>query len=131
LLLWVRRHRWTVFEAYLTAYSAIIFIWPFYDTRFWYPIIPIVSFIVVDEIRVRGLLASRRVRLAVAGYGLYFLATGAVAHAFNIRRSLNPDWVVQQYESVTDDQSIHAGLGHSTSTQVDSSVVRMLKVIRP
>ena len=131
VLLWIRRRRWTVFEPYLIAYAAIIFIWPFYDARFWLPVIPIVALIVVDEIRVRGALEARRFRVALTAYGLYVLATGTIAHALNIRRSMNPNWLVQQYSSEPEDQSILAGLGQSTSPKVDSSVVRMLRSIRP
>lgn len=131
VLLWVRRSRWTVFDPYVVVYSAIISIWPFYDPRFWLPVIPIAALIVVDEIRVRRAFAASRFRIALTAYGVYFLVTGTAAHALNLSRSLNRDWLTQYYSRGPFGESVLVGLGRSTSTHADSAIVRMLESMKP
>lgn len=131
VLLWVRRKRWTIFEPYLLAYAVIIFAWPFYDARFWLPVIPLIAIVVSDEVNFRGLTTRRPVRLVLVAYVLYFLATGTVAHAVNIGRSLNPDWLTVQYSNDPVGQSILTGLGAAHYDGADSAIVGMLLRINP
>ncbi len=131
LLLWIRRRRWTVFEPYLAVYAAIISVWPFYDARFWLPVIPIIALIVVDEIRTHEVTIRRPVRIAINAYALYFLLTGVAAHGVNLARSLDPEWQRRQYAHDLVGRSILAGQGQPVTEPVDPVIVRLLRSITP
>ena len=71
---------------YAVLYTGIILIWPFYDPRFWLPLIPVLG--------LGGWLVAERwwerpaVRWTVQGYAGGFLALGLAALVFSTRISL-------------------------------------------
>jgi hypothetical protein len=63
-------------EVYLICYTAILFAWPYYDARFWLPVIPLLI--------TYSLLAVKRLELpdsVVAIYGIAFATLGLIAIA--------------------------------------------------
>ena len=70
-------------EVFLCGYAAVLFVWPYYDARFWLPAIPLLfAFAAVSVERLM------RVRLApqlVAAYVVLFALLGAGAIAYSSR----------------------------------------------
>ncbi len=74
-----RRKQFGVTEVYLVSYVAVILVWPFYDPRFWLPVIPLL-------IAYSGLSLRRFMRREIAahvceGYVLMFVVLGLVTLA--------------------------------------------------
>jgi hypothetical protein len=95
LLLFRARRRWTPGRTFLVFYMVMIFAYPRYcELRVWLPTIPLFALEIVSALNSAGwdLTAfdpvrsgsSRRLRMAVAGYSLYFLSTGFVALGYSV-----------------------------------------------
>jgi hypothetical protein len=71
-------------EVYLICYIAILFAWPYYDARFWLPVIPLLI--------AYSLLAVKRLKLpnnVVAIYCIAFATLGLTAIAYSTRISFS------------------------------------------
>ena len=69
-------------EVFLVCYTAILFTWPYYDARFWLPVLPLLAAYCA--------LAAQRLRLPavlVAAYCLVFAVLGFGALAYSTRIS--------------------------------------------
>jgi hypothetical protein len=76
--LWSRRRRISLVEGYLTGYIGILLIWPFDDTRFIAPIIPLLF--TYAWLGLRALNPPQRgLRCFVVSYCVIFCFLGAVA----------------------------------------------------
>jgi Na+/H+-dicarboxylate symporter len=70
---------------YGAVYVAVVFAWPYYTSRLWMPIVPLIVLSAVTAAR-----SSRRTSVRNIGraYFLWFILTGAAALAFITRASL-------------------------------------------
>ena len=83
-----RRKQFGVVEAYVISYVAVILVWPFYDPRFWLPVIPFL--IAYSGLSLRRLMQRESVaRQIVRGYVLMFVVIGLVTLASNTTMSLS------------------------------------------
>ncbi len=74
-----------IVKAYLVFYSVLMFNWPFYDPRFWVPVLPLVAVVVImSSFPVSGL--SRN--LQVTAFTVYMLI-GVVSIGYMTYTSLN------------------------------------------
>lgn len=56
--IWMRRRTFGPIELFLFGYAAILFVWPYYDPRFWLPVLPLLfgyAGITVERLVRRGL----------------------------------------------------------------------------
>jgi len=70
-----------IVKAYLFFYTVLMMNWPFYDPRFWVPVLPLVAVVLVQY------LASVK-RIWMVAVGIYFLL-GAAAVGYQTYTSLN------------------------------------------
>ena len=78
VLFGISKTKFTSTEVYVLSYLAIIFAWPYYDTRFWLPVIPfVIGYSVVTLKQVSGKRISRKLVYAYSyvfcGIGLWWL----------------------------------------------------------
>lgn len=90
-----RRKRFGAVEAYFITYVAIILVWPFYDPRFWLPVIPLL-------IAYSALSLGRVARVAIGGellgaYAIAFAVMGLVALATTTSLSFSGDRFPEAY----------------------------------
>lgn len=82
--LWSRRRRFSHVEAYLTAYVGILLIWPYEDTRFFAPVIPLL--LAFAWLGLRSLNPQpRTLARFVSIYAAAFCLFGAVAMGDSLR----------------------------------------------
>lgn len=74
-----RRKQFGVTEAYFVSYAAVILVWPFYDPRFWLPVIPLL--IAYSGLSLRRLMRREIVAYICEGYMLMFVVLGLVTLA--------------------------------------------------
>jgi hypothetical protein len=69
-----------VISTYLIAYCLLLFNWPFFDARFWIPVLPYMAVVIVSVIGVpRKSGASRGVRVLMGIY--FFMGLGAAGYS--------------------------------------------------
>jgi len=67
-------------EAFMISYMCILFAWPYYDARFWLPVIPLL--IAYSELSVKRIRVPKSV---VTIYCLVFVVFGLAAIAYSTR----------------------------------------------
>ncbi len=78
-----KRNRISPTEVYMACYIGILFMWPYYDSRFWLPVIPLV--IAYSVLAGRSLKVPHSVAIV---YKSAFATLGFVAIAYSTRISL-------------------------------------------
>src|ERR1035437_1351297 len=68
------RKQFGVVETYFSSYVAVILVWPFYDPRFWLPVIPFL--IAYSGVALRRLIQSKIVLYVFEGYVVIFAVMG-------------------------------------------------------
>ena len=79
------RKQFGVVEAYFLSYIAVILVWPFYDPRFWLPVIPFL--IAYSGLALKRLIQGEIVKHIVEGYVMMFVLMGILMLASNTRLS--------------------------------------------
>lgn len=74
-----RIHLWKSVDVYMMTYLGILLVWPYYATRFWIPVLPLVFAYILDGADKLKLL---RLRL-LAPAAFYYLATGILALGYS------------------------------------------------
>jgi hypothetical protein len=130
---WMLRRGMLPLVAYLLAYFGLMMAWPYYDTRFWIPLLPIFA------LAVWGMLLDfstnkNALRLGLAGIFACHFILGSVALAFSTRISLSGSMVGEFFgdEStrMTYREAFQNGLPVE-SELVHSGKVRILKIFEP
>ena len=70
-------------DVFVVSYVAILFVWPYYDTRFWVPVVPLL--IAYAGQFFSHVLRSRLLRRVVAVYMAVFVALGLLALGYSTR----------------------------------------------
>ena len=81
--LWMRRRRFGPVELFFLGYAAILFVWPYYDPRFWLPVLPLLfgyAATAVDRVIQRGLNKE-----LIAAYVMVFSMVGILVLGVSIR----------------------------------------------
>ena len=121
------RPQFGVVETYFVSYSAIILVWPFYDPRFWLPVIPLLM--AYSGLALKRLAQNRITVRMVEGYVMMFVFLGISSLASDTRVSFSGSGFADLYSE---------GRYHSTycavwpckdldSTKVDPDGVHLLR----
>jgi hypothetical protein len=120
-----RRTRWSHVDAYIVTFASIVLIWPFTDSRFWIPIIPLMPLYVLEGLdrliwRNPTSPASRWQRRATAVYAVFFGLAGLAAHAYSVRLTLSGSAFPDRYGSGSHSAAYRRVLlGEESSTPLD------------
>ena len=76
-----------VVETYFVSYAAIILVWPFYDPRFWLPVIPFL--IAYSALALKRVIKWNSGEPIVASYVMMFVLAGLVTMVCNTVLSLS------------------------------------------
>ena len=124
---WARRRRFGPVEAFVLCYSALLFLWPFGDARFWLPVIPLITgWLAWAAGELTHQYAVRPVFLAYAGT---FALLGFVGQTLNARRSLAGDRFPLTYRDDYLGPAYRVAWGQgskSDSVAADPTVVSMI-----
>jgi hypothetical protein len=82
-----RRKQFGVIDVYFVSYVAVILVWPFYDPRFWLPVIPFL--IAYSGLGLKRLAQRKLVVHIVEVYIMAFAVVGVCTIAFNTVLSLS------------------------------------------
>ena len=119
--------------AYLFFYLGLMMLWPYYDTRFWIPLLPIFSLAVWGWL---AELASDRklLRLSVLGVLGCHILLGIVAMAFSTRISMAGNRVSEYFGEETTRMTYREALRNGLPVEaglVHPGKVRILQVFEP
>ena len=124
--------RFPPLAVYAAAYSAIILVWPFYDPRFWMPLVPILALCAWYACeRWHAVLV---VRLGIAAYAAVFLALGFLALGISTRLSFSDQRFPDLYGDGTLRDSYREAFGlaaKGTSQNADPRYVHILRRFEP
>lgn len=87
--LWRRRHDIGPADVFLASTSAIIFVWPFGDPRFWLPVLPVALGLAAWAMT--PVLNRRALRPLLGGIVAIFIVFGLAGQAYSARLSLAGD----------------------------------------
>jgi hypothetical protein len=118
---------------YFISYCVLMLVWPYYDSRFWLPVVPLMAVFAVEAADY-AYRARPRLRWVFGAYTVLFLGLGVAALGFSARISLSGREFSEVY-----------GDGHSRMTyrfaldngkpvdmsEVDVGVVRLLAIFEP
>ena len=77
----IRRKQFGSVDAFFISYLAVLLVWPYYDPRFWLPVVPLL--IAYCGLTLKPALQNRFARQAVAGYLMVFSIIGFSALTSN------------------------------------------------
>ena len=80
-----RRGHWGPVDVFFAGYSGVIFVWPFYDPRFWLPVIPLLF--AYSGLGLGYLVRNRVAKAAVGLYLARFALIGFLTLSSNVRIS--------------------------------------------
>ena len=80
--LYIRRRQLHIVDLFFITYMAIILTWPFPDSRFWLPVIPLLAAYVA--VFFFDVLRGRMALIAASAYTFCFTVTGGVAIAYSL-----------------------------------------------
>jgi len=88
-LLFIRKNNIPfIVKAYLLFYSLLMFNWPFYDPRFWVPVLPFVAAVVAESVR-SARKAGKRVRAPLIVFLALYFTLGIASIGYITYTSLN------------------------------------------
>ncbi len=115
-------------KAYILFYCIIIFNWPFYDPRFWVPLMPIIAAVVLQSLAVNE---NKALKILSTAMLIVYIILGLSASGYMVYTSLNKKVLARtQAKGVyRNEYEIHFyGKPLSdTVTNVDKDVVEILK----
>jgi len=81
------RKEFGIVETYFVSYMAIVLVWPFYDPRFWLPVIPFL--IAYSGLALKRLVQGKIAMYIVEGYVMIFVLMGTLTLASDTRLSFS------------------------------------------
>jgi hypothetical protein len=90
-----RRRQFGVVEAYFLSYVAVLLVYPYYDPRYWLPVIPLL--IAYCGVSLRRLVQAGIIRQLLTGYLLLFVVVGLVTLMLNTAVSFSGSRVAEVY----------------------------------
>jgi len=129
-LLWLlAKHRSRiplVVTVYLVLYLALIFNWPFYEARFFFPIMPLVLAVYL----LHFVTASRLQQRVGVAFLCYYLLAGIFVLVYYTRLSLDKEFMMKRHDAgkwQTEYGYLFSGRPVSDSTQVDLKALYILR----
>lgn len=74
-----------VIKAYLLFYSILMFNWPFYDPRFWVPVVPLMAAVVAQG----SFNTTRFIKIAASLFFIVYISLGIISAGYMTYTSLN------------------------------------------
>lgn len=115
-----------IVKAYLVIYSLLMFNWPFYDPRFWVPVIPFIVAVLLNN-NFSGKLPVVSLRL----FSILYSLAGIIAVGFLTYTSLNKEKFSQKQANgvYRNEYETHffGKLQSDTAKKVDTAVLNVLK----
>jgi len=119
--------------AYLFFYIGLMMLWPYYDTRFWIPLLPV--FALAVWVWLAEVASDRKLlRLGVAGVLACHILLGFLALAFSTRISLAGDRVSEYFGEETTRMTYREALRNGLPREaglVHPGKVRILQIFEP
>ena len=113
-------------EIFLVCYMGILFVWPYYDARFWLPVIPLVGAYSVLAVKTLNFP-----KVAVATYCIVFAMLGFGAIAYSTRISFAgskfPDKYGDGYLRPTYCAAFHSCRDGGDPNKVNAKALRLLR----
>jgi hypothetical protein len=128
--LWIRRKSFGPTEIFFLGYAAILFVWPYYDPRFWLPVLPLVF-------GYAGLSLERLVRRGLpkqllAAYLTVFAMMGALVLGVSIRITFSGSRFPDAYGNAQFRPTYCAYYGSCTADpkEIDADGLHLLRTYR-
>jgi hypothetical protein len=118
---------------YFITYSAWMLCWPYYGSRFWLPVIPLLAVFAVQAAQFLQ-KDSRLLRWAFGAYLALFLALGVTALGFSTRISLSGQEFSETYGDGDTRMTYRYALDNGKPVdmrEVDAGKVRLLAIFEP
>lgn len=121
-----RRKRFSAVDVYFLSYLAVLLVWPFYDPRFWLPVIPLL--IAYCGLSLRQLAQRGIARQILNGYLFLFAAVGLVTLTLNTAVSFSGASFTDMYPEyhATYCAAWHCKEGFDAA-KVDQDALRLLR----
>jgi hypothetical protein len=127
-----RRKQFNVADIFFISYALVILVWPFYDPRFWLPVMPLL--IAYAGLSMKQMAKTGIAEYFVGGYLVWFVVMGLVTLASSIRISVSGSRIGDVYtEEVYHETYCAAGYckGGFDSTQVvDPDGLHLLRTFK-
>lgn len=121
-------HHLPVLAVYAGFYVTLILFWPFYDPRFWMPLLPIMF--LCGWLALENVLFHAALRRAVTIWAVVFVALGVGAESFNVRIALAGSQFPLLYGDGTSRDTYRVafgGIAAGDSSAVDERALRLLR----
>ncbi len=129
--LWSRKKAVGSTEVYLATYMAILFVWPFYDARFWLPVIPLlIGFVWIGGVHAHKLWSAfQKCSTPILCVQLMcFLILATVALVYSTRITFAGRRFPERYGDGTLLDTYRAAYGQPHDQEkVDQDALRLLK----
>lgn len=131
--IWLFKKGFFPLIAYLFFYLSLMMTWPFYDTRFWLPLLPVFALAVWGWLAEEA-LNRKKLRLGMASVLICHILLGFVALAFSSRISLAGRHVSEFFGEETTRMTYREALRNGLPVDaalVHTGKVRILQVFEP
>jgi hypothetical protein len=124
--------RFPALAVYAGFYLTLILFWPFYDPRFWMPLLPIMF--LCGWLALENVVFHAAVRRAVTIWAVVFVALGLGAESFNVRIALAGSQFPLVYGDAATRDTYRVAFGEipaGDSSAVDQRALRLLRRFEP
>ncbi len=118
---------------YMLSYTCMMLCWPYFDARFWIPMLPVIGlmmWVALSQIQVR----LPRLRFAIGAYMLGVVGLGVVALIFSTRISLAGRQFSEVYGNGSAKMTYRYALDNGLPVEMDQVMmreVRLLQIFEP
>jgi hypothetical protein len=127
-----KRRDFGAVEVFFGSYLCVLFAWPYYDVRFWLPVVPLL--IGYSGLAIRQANDRKHVAVVASIYCSAFVLAGAVALGFSTRISLARSKFPDLYGDRSFRSSYCAAFqtcsGPYSANEADPKVVKLLRMYR-
>jgi len=96
VVLWQQRKKFTVVLCYISAFSAIVLAYPWFDTRLWLPVLPFIFIYLFMALK--GTVNATAFRTVIMAWCLVYVLCGLAGLAYSTRLTfLSPESFAKTY----------------------------------
>lgn len=125
--LWHRKH-FSCTDVYVVTYLCVLLFWPYWDARFWLPIMPVAGVLIYRGIT--QLMSNRIIRLLGSTYIVIFALIGLIGLGYNTRISLSGEQFPKYYDYPGLNETYEVAWGKKDATSADNLNERALRLLR-
>ena len=131
LALWMRRRNPGPVEVYVACNLLILMVWPYWDARFWLPVLPLIMAMVAQLMA--HVARTRLARALLAAYLTLFALMGLAGLAYNTRISLSGASFPDRYRYPGLEATYEAAWGRRSAEDpaVNADALRVLRRYEP